>query len=434
MCAESNVAEVPGPWAKWFLSFFQVVLTTAFDTTWDLITPENIAQSLGAFAAFLAIAISLSHIWRHWRFNRSNLRKSTVRLLFIIPIFALDSWACLMLEDSVHKWAELLTGIREVYEAIALVSFMELFLAILGGTQRLSQALLDDAASRDPEHPPLVHHVWPLRLFLPPYRAGPEFIRHTLLGIFQYVFGSLLYLLLVYLIWGLSWAGVLTGTAENVFRILPNLLKAASCAWALNCLFLLAHEVYEHVPPCGLPLKFLSIKGIVFFTFWQGFVISCCQITGQFSRAQQYFTEKSKEQGIDPHWWDQSQLKSGLNDFLLCFEVLFFSILHLFAYPAREIDRMPVELKAQIGVQDPPGLERLISAVNLMNISKIHQEIMSLEPDRVAEKSGNVDSGPAACTRWRKFLDPSALFAQFRARVRLHRISEPLLVSEGSRC
>eukprot|EP00429_Kryptoperidinium_foliaceum_P025237 CAMPEP_0176127842 /NCGR_PEP_ID=MMETSP0120_2-20121206/64581_1 /TAXON_ID=160619 /ORGANISM="Kryptoperidinium foliaceum, Strain CCMP 1326" /LENGTH=47 /DNA_ID= /DNA_START= /DNA_END= /DNA_ORIENTATION= len=47
----------------------------------------------------------------------------------------MDCWACLMLEASVYQWAEVLTCIREVYEAVALVSFMQLMLMVLGGPQ-----------------------------------------------------------------------------------------------------------------------------------------------------------------------------------------------------------------------------------------------------------------------------------------------------------
>lgn len=97
------------------VEFGRWLVANAFHTTWDLLTPENIAQAFGAMAAMSAMTVSLIHIARHWRYNRTKVRKPTVRLLFIVPIFAMDCWACLMLEASVYQWAELLTCIREVY-------------------------------------------------------------------------------------------------------------------------------------------------------------------------------------------------------------------------------------------------------------------------------------------------------------------------------
>lgn len=360
-----------------FGSLLRYVLTSAFNTTWDLITPENIAQAIGALAATLAITISLLHICRHWRYNRTKIRKATVRLLFIVPIFALDSWACLMLETSVYQWAEILTCFRELYEAVALVSFMELVLTILGGTQTLAAVLSEDSSEHE-EGQALVHHVWPLSQVLPPYRAGPEFLKCMLLGIFQYVFVCLIYLAMMFFIWSLGQLELVNTATTPILRVVPNLMKAASCAWALNCLLLFAHEVYAHVPPCGLFLKFLSIKGIVFFTFWQGFVIWCCQQTGAFEKARHYISEKSVEHGLDDSWWSKAQLKSGLNDLLLCLEVLLFSVLHLFAYPAREVEILPSPWKERLQDDAPPGVERVLSAVNLMNISRLRDEVKRL--------------------------------------------------------
>mmetsp|Transcript_93891 Transcript_93891/g.269121 ORF Transcript_93891/g.269121 Transcript_93891/m.269121 type:complete len:394 (-) Transcript_93891:88-1269(-) len=351
-------------------------LTAMFHTTWDLITPENIAQALGAPAAFLAVVISLTHMARHWRYNKTKIRKSTVRLLFVVPIFALDCWACLMLEASRYEWAELLTGIREVYEAIALVSFLELVLTISGGTRHLGELMLRRAEEEGPTGG--TKHPWPLRLVTARYKAGPELLRMMLLGIFQYVFVCLLYMFLITCVWTMDRLHLLSPQVSLVVKALPNLMKAVSCAFALSCLLLFAHDVKDLVPSCGLAGKFLSIKGIVFFTFWQGFVIRLSQRTGQFGAVQQALTKKALKNGIDAEWWDDAELRCGLNDFLLCFEVLFFSVLHLYAYPAREIERMPEEVQARIRLEERPGIDRIVSTVNLMNLGRLKREILSL--------------------------------------------------------
>jgi len=297
----------------------------------------------------------------------------------------------LMLEASVYQWAELLTCIREVYEAVALVSFMELMLTILGGTQHLAVILVDESYLHSAGVPQPVPHVFPLCKILPAYQAGPQFLKSMLLGIFQYVFVCLAYMAVTCLIWALDVFGLLPPRLFVALKVVPNVTKAASCAWALNCLLLFAHEVYAHVPPCGLFLKFLSIKGIVFFTFWQGFVIWICERTGGFQRALHYVDEKSTASGINSVWWSEAQLKSGINDLLLCFEVLFFSVLHLFAYPAREVETMPQSVVRRIEDPGEITLDRVLSAVNLMNLRKFRDEVESLGP-------GEHGEGPCSVT------------------------------------
>eukprot|EP00929_Paragymnodinium_shiwhaense_P107607 TRINITY_DN73848_c0_g1_i1.p1 TRINITY_DN73848_c0_g1~~TRINITY_DN73848_c0_g1_i1.p1 ORF type:complete len:400 (-),score=50.28 TRINITY_DN73848_c0_g1_i1:77-1276(-) len=364
-----------------FTWLIRAVLTTVFDTTWELLTPASIAQAIGAIAAILALIISSVHICRHWMYNKTKLRKATVRLLFVVPIFAIDAWACLMLEASTYQWAALLTCVREVYEAIALVSFMELVLTMLGGSDHLAISMLESNTGP-------VEHIGPLRRILPAYEPGPEFVRSVLLGILQYVFVTLGFFLVIFMIWSLQFVGVSEDMC-HALEVVPNVVKAASCGWALTCLVLFAREVKHRVPKCGLVLKFLSIKGIVFFTFWQGIVIFFLQHSGWLAIFEQFVQDKSRDLDLNPHWWSTPEIKSGLNDFLLCFEVLFFSVLHLYAYPAREGQQLPQILQERILDSSADDIHRVVSVVNLINVLSLHEEVerLSLIQTRSSEVS-----------------------------------------------
>jgi len=352
------------------LGIVQYVLEFAFDTTWELLTPASIAQALGALAAMLALIISSVHITRHWMYNKTKLRKATVRLLFVVPIFAGDAWACLMLEANKYQVAALVTCVREVYEAIALVSFLELVLTLLGGTEQLAQGMLDKQPTG------VIEHVWPLCHILSPYKPGPQFLRCMLLGILQYFAVTIGFFFCIFFIWILQFTGV-PEEVRHALQCVPNGLKALSCAWALNCLLLFAREVKKDVPKeLGLVLKFLSIKGIVFFTFWQGIAIFWLQYVGWIQVFEKWTAEKATAYNLSSHWWSGTQLKSGLNDFLLCFEVLFFSVLHLYAYPAKEQRNMTHTLRARM-IDNAP-IARFVSVVNLMNVANIHDEVAKL--------------------------------------------------------
>ena len=85
--------------------------------------------------------ISCSHIARHALYNEAVVRKCTIRILALVPIFALDSWVALLVEGSDGGYADLLTCVRDIYEAVALLSFMQFALTIVGGPLELSKQL-----------------------------------------------------------------------------------------------------------------------------------------------------------------------------------------------------------------------------------------------------------------------------------------------------
>jgi len=111
--------------------------------------------------------------------------------------------------------------------------------------------------------------------------------------------------------------------------LLPKLAKALSCAFAMYNLVLFYHQTHTHLEHIRPVLKFMGIKGIVFFTFWQELVIALLV------RLQVVPNPKTHLHNE----WTQAEIADGIKNLLLCVEMLGFSELHRRAYPYDEFER-----------------------------------------------------------------------------------------------
>ena len=89
------------------------------------------------------------------------------------------------------------------------------------------------------------------------------------------------------------------------------------------------HAVRDDLVWCQPFPKFLTIKGVVFVTFWQGLVISIV-------------VNLKQREGTTSHWAqnelddDPRERAQQLQNVLICLEMLFFSITHWCVFPAEE--------------------------------------------------------------------------------------------------
>jgi len=94
--------------------------------------------------------------------------------------------------------------------------------------------------------------------------------------------------------------------------------------WAMYCLILFGSAVKEELAPIKPVAKFLCVKAIVFFTFWQGMVIAALERFGYIRKKDSWTT------------YDADDVAAGLQDFIVCIEMFFFAIAHAHAFPSRE--------------------------------------------------------------------------------------------------
>ena len=102
------------------------------------------AKLITGICAFLAFMISTNLIVKHLRYySKPQEQKWILRLIFIVPIYAMTSWISLMLfgENANNAYVYLDT-IRSCYEAFVIYCFLSLcFDGYLGGESRIVQQL-----------------------------------------------------------------------------------------------------------------------------------------------------------------------------------------------------------------------------------------------------------------------------------------------------
>lgn len=253
----------------------------------------------------------------HW--YMPEVQKYVVRILFMVPIYAVQSWLSLRF----HHARIYIDAIRDLYEAFAIASFVYYLIELLGGEEALAQTLRQKVRD-DPslaEH--LGHHNFPLSLILEPWELGVEFMLQCKHGVLQYVVAKTLFTVLTYILQSLGMYGEGKFVLTSPYAYLTFSMNI-SVMYALYSLVKLFHAVQNELrcPIDWHPLgKFLCIKGVVFFTWWQGVLIKYLKYYG-------IIGDVGNRTG--------DEVADGLIDYCICVEMVMFAIAHSFSFTYME--------------------------------------------------------------------------------------------------
>ncbi|XP_061740567.1 transmembrane protein 184B-like isoform X4 [Nerophis ophidion] len=101
------------------------------DQPFFLMTPT--AQTISGFFVWTALLITCQQIYMHLRYYSSpNEQRHIVRILFIVPIYAFDSWLSLLFFTNEEYYVYFDT-VRDCYEAFVIYNFLSLCYEYLGG-------------------------------------------------------------------------------------------------------------------------------------------------------------------------------------------------------------------------------------------------------------------------------------------------------------
>ncbi|KAI8911341.1 organic solute transporter Ostalpha-domain-containing protein [Powellomyces hirtus] len=256
----------------------------------------------------LAVVLSLVLVWRHLGLYHSpQYQKHIVRILFMVPVYGVCSW----IGYAFRGVAVYFDVLRDCYEAVVIHEFFQLLLAYIGED-------ISAQAEAFAEKPPM-RLLFPLR-FITYHPSRPHFVHYCKIGTLQYVVLRPLTTIIAVVtqLTGKFCEDSMSPRFAHVWIVSINGISVTVAMFTLVQIYTTVKSELKAYQPV---LKFISIKFVIFFSFWQ---------TVTFAILAQTQVIRSS-----PHW-SQVELANSLNAFILCFEMAIAAALHIKAFSYKE--------------------------------------------------------------------------------------------------
>nr|AFK39908.1 unknown [Medicago truncatula] len=244
-------------------------------------------------------------------------QKAIIIIILMAPIYAIVSFVGLLDIRGSKEFFTLLESIKECYEAFVIAKFLSLMYSYLK-ISITKNIVPDEIKGRE------IHHSFPMTLFLP----HSVRLNHHNLKLLKYwtwqfvVIRPVCSILMITL--------QLVGFYPNWLSWIITIILNISVSLALYSLVIFYHVFAKELEPHKPLAKFLCIKGIVFFCFWQGLVLDGLVAVGVI---------QSRHLKLDVE-----HIEEAMQNILVCIEMVVFSVLQQYAYHASpysgEVEKM----------------------------------------------------------------------------------------------
>ncbi|XP_024018893.1 transmembrane protein 184 homolog DDB_G0279555 [Morus notabilis] len=234
-------------------------------------------------------------------------QKAIIIIILMAPLYAIVSFVGLLDIQGSKVFFTFLESVKECYEALVIAKFIALMYSYLNIS--ISKNIVPDGIKGRE-----IHHSFPMTLFQPhTVRLDHHTLKLLKYWTWQFVIirpvCSILMITLQLLGFYPSWL-------SWTFTIILNI----SVSLALYSLVVFYHVFAKELAPHKPLAKFLCIKGIVFFCFWQGIVLDLLVETG-IIRSHHF-------------WLDVEHIEEAIQNVLVCLEMVCFSVIQQYAYHA----------------------------------------------------------------------------------------------------
>ena len=278
---------------------------------------ENVVfASAGIFVVIACLLSSLSVYYHLKNYRCPELQRRIVRILWMVPIYALDSWISLAFPKSVAPFIDTL---RDAYEAFVLYTFFQLLVNYLGGERALLWLFTERRTT--------VEHLYPLKWCLSPVDLGTSPPKSYVLikrGILQYVVVKSLLTVLTLILEAVTLFdnGNLSPRRGYFWVTIFYNISICICMYCLVLFYLATQRDLKQFHPLS---KFLCIKAVIFFSFWQSTLIALSVKLGVLRGIGNY---------------SAAEVAVAVQDYLICLEMMFAAIAHFYAFPVSDFEKM----------------------------------------------------------------------------------------------
>uniref|UniRef100_A0AC35U7C8 Transmembrane protein 184B n=1 Tax=Rhabditophanes sp. KR3021 TaxID=114890 RepID=A0AC35U7C8_9BILA len=279
----------------------------------DIFIRSGAAKGIAGFFTWAALLITSHQIYQHLRwYSCPSEQRWIVRILFIVPIYSFDSWLSLLFfSNDVYVY---FNSIRDCYEAFVIYSFLSLCYEYLGGESNIMAEIRGKAIRPT--------NYWTFTCCLTGKQYTIEFLRFCKKATLQFclIKPVMAFITLLLAISGRYHDG---NWSMNEGYFYTTLIYNFSVSLALYGLFLFYTATRDLLSPYRPVLKFLTVKSVIFLSFWQGFMLAVLGLTSAISPIYNDNGDEMISTGT---------VAAQYQNFLICIEMFFASVALRFAF------------------------------------------------------------------------------------------------------
>jgi len=272
-------------------------------------------QIITGFFAWAALIITVHHIFLHLQnYHVKNEQKWIIRLLFIVPIYAFDSWLSLLFFKNDYYYVYF-NSIRDCFEAFAIYCFLCLCYEYLGGEGNIMAEIRGKTIESS-------YLYFTCCIAGKGYTIG--FLRFCKQVTLQFcVIKPLMAALTIILhAFGKYHDGDFKPDGGYLYIMLIN---NVSISLALYGLFLFYFATKSMLKPYNPVLKFFTIKSVIFLTFWQGVLLALLEKIGVIQAVNTGIQSSNN--------LSAGSIAAGWQNFIICIEMFFAAVALRLAFP-----------------------------------------------------------------------------------------------------
>ncbi|XP_056379919.1 transmembrane protein 184B isoform X2 [Hyla sarda] len=269
------------------------------------------AQAVSGFFVWTALLITCHQIYMHLRsYSCPNEQRHIVRILFIVPIYAFDSWLSLLFFTNDQYYVYFDT-VRDCYEAFVIYNFLSLCYEYLGGESNI----MTEIRGKQIESSCMYGTCC---LWGKTYSIG--FLRFCKQATLQFCVVKPLMAAVTVILQAFG------KYRDGDFNVASGYLYVAivyniSVSLALYALFLFYFATRELLSPYSPLLKFFMVKSVIFLSFWQGMLLAILEKCGAIPKI--HSAEVTVGEGT---------VAAGYQNFIICVEMFFAAIALRYAF------------------------------------------------------------------------------------------------------